>query len=1040
MPRTVNIIALADALRDQRRRSAQDAPAVAVLWEATYPEFRYEFVTHAAEALLGYPRVAWTQEAEFWARHVHPDDLEVAQVRRRESISSNDRAFEYRMLDANGDTVWVQDVVHTVRDAEGHPTRCHGVLLDITTRKKSDLLLRDTEQKFRAAITQSPYMVVLSRLADSTILYVNDASFGISGYRPDEIIGRSALEIFWTDPVIRDKFTADLRENGRVNERTIEFQIKTGGKIMASISAALTEIDGEPCVVTTARDISDQWRRDVLQERVNRAMRILAASNRALVTIDDMRDLLQAISEIIVTEAGYDLCTAVYERTNGPERGYEVIARAGISGFLPSGSSPAEDGPITAAIRTGSTTAIAQISSYDRSPQWRANAIAEGVNSVVCIPLTVDEARLGAVAIWSCESNGFNSVEIEVLEKLVGSIAFRIAAIRSRQRQLDAERALRQANIILRGIHRAQSTYISARNRMSSFEQLLDVIVELSGSSFGYVIEVVNDLGERPLLKATAIVDRHATAALKPVYASLLARAESFDPEGSILATVVRSGQTLIINEPGRCGQALGNGEVMLEFTSFMGIPLWRGGQMIGVVGIGNRAHGYQPVQEFEVESLLLTCGNMIDAYRNEQNRREAEELLAIENRMLAIINQARPLGMVLDEIALTIETLMPDMRATIFAADRDCRYLRMIAAPTLFSRLFGPESLVPIGEGVGNCGTAAFRREVVIASDILTDRNWVNLQEVAKELRVRACWSVPLIAGDGTLLGTFAMYFDQPRKPTPFDRQLLGRLGAVVTLALTQFKSQFEQLPAPRAVVDQTGTILHANYALQTILGMTDVDLIGATIESVFGRDQDVVTWAAGTQTRPGITPYSFQHEWHRTDGTTFWLRGTVLPIVSPGQDTHYIVQFEDISNERRAATLERQSIAVFEHATVEMFLIDAATLEFVAANKRARDKTGYCNREIRRMKAADVIPGQTTETLLAKLAPMREGRVPVYTFSGRHRCRNGSVREVAGAVFRLDLRGQQQLMAAVYDRDDAAAAPMFEAYRAAADIAATD
>ena len=66
-----------------------------------------------------------------------------------------------------------------------------------------------------------------------------------------------------------------------------------------------------------------------------------------------------------------------------------------------------------------------------------------------------------------------------------------------------------------------------------------------------------------------------------------------------------------------------------------------------------------------------------------------------------------------------------------------------------------------------GSCGTAAFRNERVIVSDIRSDPLWEEYRELAAGHGLVACWSQPIRSSEGEVLGTFAMYYEEPRAPT---------------------------------------------------------------------------------------------------------------------------------------------------------------------------------------------------------------------------------------------------------------------------------
>lgn len=126
-----------------------------------------------------------------------------------------------------------------------------------------------------------------------------------------------------------------------------------------------------------------------------------------------------------------------------------------------------------------------------------------------------------------------------------------------------------------------------------------------------------------------------------------------------------------------------------------------------------------------------------------------------------------------LEKLILLIERVAPGMRGSVLLLDEDGATLRHGAAPNLpegYRRLIDGEA---IGPAAGSCGTAAYRRERVIVRDIATDPLWANYRKAAEPFGLAACWSTPILNRRGSVLGTFAMYYDEPREPTSGDIEL---------------------------------------------------------------------------------------------------------------------------------------------------------------------------------------------------------------------------------------------------------------------------
>jgi len=126
-----------------------------------------------------------------------------------------------------------------------------------------------------------------------------------------------------------------------------------------------------------------------------------------------------------------------------------------------------------------------------------------------------------------------------------------------------------------------------------------------------------------------------------------------------------------------------------------------------------------------------------------------------------------------LDSLVRLIERVAPGMRGSVLLLDQDGVTLRHGAAPHLpeaYCRLIDGER---IGPAAGSCGTAAYRGERVIVRDIATDPLWASYRAAAEPFGLAACWSTPILDIEGHVLGTFAMYYDEPREPTADDIQL---------------------------------------------------------------------------------------------------------------------------------------------------------------------------------------------------------------------------------------------------------------------------
>ncbi|MFD5828600.1 GAF domain-containing protein [Lentzea sp. NPDC060358] len=177
---------------------------------------------------------------------------------------------------------------------------------------------------------------------------------------------------------------------------------------------------------------------------------------------------------------------------------------------------------------------------------------------------------------------------------------------------------------------------------------------------------------------------------------------------------------------------------------------------------------------------------------------KHSQRLMAEHRVLLEQIARQAPLAEVLDGMARCIEDLVPqELLVSVLLADADGRHLRHGAAPSLPA--FYNEAIdgIATGEGVGSCGTAAHRREPVIVTDIATDPFWDDFRDLAVRAGLGACWSTPILARDGGLLGTFAMYHRVPRVPQEIDLAIIRVFAGTAALAIERHQNELARQAA---------------------------------------------------------------------------------------------------------------------------------------------------------------------------------------------------------------------------------------------------
>src|SRR6266576_1768836 len=154
--------------------------------------------------------------------------------------------------------------------------------------------------------------------------------------------------------------------------------------------------------------------------------------------------------------------------------------------------------------------------------------------------------------------------------------------------------------------------------------------------------------------------------------------------------------------------------------------------------------------------------------------RRLAEALRDGESRILEMIARDAPLEEILENLVRVVEAQFAGLLCSVLLLDDDGQHVRHGAAPSLPKAYTKAIDGLCIGPKAGSCGTAMYRREPVIVTDILRDPLWEPYRGVAEPYGFRACWSTPILAHSGNALGSFAMYYREPRSPSPAETRAL--------------------------------------------------------------------------------------------------------------------------------------------------------------------------------------------------------------------------------------------------------------------------
>ncbi len=307
-----------------RRRDAQQqyqqlvASIDGIVWEADARTFQFTFVSQQAERLLGYPLDEWFTPG-FWAEHIHPEDRAWAvEFCLRATREKRKHDFEYRMLAADGRTVWLRDIVSVAVEG-GEAATLRGIMVDVTEQKRTEQALVESEELYRLLTESANDLIYLLDL-EGRILYASPSVGRLLGRVP-----LHKFEVVHPDDVAAGQACWERILAGKSELLTVRVADAGGAWRWLEAWSSLIRYHDQPRVLSVCRDVSE---RKEAEDRFRR-------------TAEELQRVMSSVSDYLwsgeVDEQGrwaYHYYSPVVERITGrppsyylqgPERWLEMI-------------------------------------------------------------------------------------------------------------------------------------------------------------------------------------------------------------------------------------------------------------------------------------------------------------------------------------------------------------------------------------------------------------------------------------------------------------------------------------------------------------------------------------------------------------------------------------------------------------------------------------------------------------------------------------------------------------------------------------------
>jgi len=336
-------------------------------------------------------------------------------------------------------------------------------------------------------------------------------------------------------------------------------------------------------------------------------------------------------------------------------------------------------------------------------------------------------------------------------------------------------------------------------------------------------------------------------------------------------------------------------------------------------------------------------------------DQKEAEALLSGEKRLLEMVATGTSMSLILEALCHLVEDTAPGCFCSVVLIDRSGVRLEHGAAPSL------PQSFVSsvLGRAVnaesGPCAMAAHLNQQVIAADLATETRWAEESWCSMALAhgIRACWSIPIASATGSVLGAFAIYYDEPRSPTPQMQILIDQFAHIASIAVQreqaqraltqalaelqqserQLRTMIDSIPGYvwRTTPDGTVDFLNQGWCDYTGVSMAEA-MRNGWAKTVHPDDYPGVMAYWRTPLETG-TPGEYECRHRRYDGTYRWFVGRAIPLRDQsGNIVKWFGLNTDIEDRKRAELLlagrSRLLEMLAEHLPLNHILVDLCKL----------------------------------------------------------------------------------------------------------------
>jgi diguanylate cyclase (GGDEF)-like protein/PAS domain S-box-containing protein len=377
--------------------------------------------------------------------------------------------------------------------------------------------------------------------------------------------------------------------------------------------------------------------------------------------------------------------------------------------------------------------------------------------------------------------------------------------------------------------------------------------------------------------------------------------------------------------------------------------------------------------------------------------RKRADAIAAGERRIFEKIAANAPLTSVFGSICELIERVMAESYCAINLLDHERQVLNFGVAPNLPREFVAAMDSAPVGIRYGSCAAAVYLARQITVADIETDAFWEFRREAAQRACLRAAWSTPIVASDGRVVGTFAVYRCHPGIPSARDHELMSRMAQIAGIAIerrgaedalrnseVKFRGLFESMMEGVYQTSRDGRILVANPAFVNLMGYGSAEeLYQVPAGALYWYPSDRETFARRVESEGELR--NEEYILRRKDGSMLVVMDSSRVVRDAhGRVTGYEGTLTDITERKKAETAvfqakERAQVTLQSIGDAVITTDSEGRIDYM--NPVAESLTGWENREAQTQLIGDVLTVVDEATREASESPvmrcLREGRM---------------------------------------------------------------